>query len=129
MPSPLEKDMGGVNDAHYDRTDNAAPETKPESSQDDGYVVEPLENVMEHRKVERREIVQEAYPDDESRKKQGTQYICVFHKFSHSANMHDVRLSFFWADEATLANISNCSAHSIIISDFPYMDNYPRLFQ
>lgn len=78
--------MGGIGDAHDDCAGNATPETEPERGHNNGNVVEPLKNVVEHWKGERREIVQEADPHDKDNQSKKAEDVRAFHGLSQGAN-------------------------------------------
>jgi hypothetical protein len=64
MPSPLEQDMGRIYNADNDGGYYSSTQTEPESCTDNRYIIKPLKYIMEHRLIERSQIMEEADPDD-----------------------------------------------------------------
>jgi hypothetical protein len=55
--------MGSIYYADSDGGHYASPQTEPESGVDYRYVIEPLEYVVEHRLMDRGQIMEEGDPD------------------------------------------------------------------
>ena len=64
MPSPLEEEMREIGNADRQRAGEPAPKPEPVGCQDDGKIVEPLEDVVKHRQPQGGQVVEEADADD-----------------------------------------------------------------
>ena len=81
---PLKNDVRDIQETDDDGGEHTAAQPEPEGGENDREIVEPLKDVMQHRQMQRREVVKEADTDDG----------CDQHDNAHdAAEFHDLPCS------------------------------------
>ena len=76
---PLKNDMRHIHNAHNNRGNESAAQSEPECGKNYRQIVKPLEDVVQHRQMERGKVMQQADHKDESSQHHHTHGICTFH--------------------------------------------------